>query len=114
MSKHAPVAKATDYMLARWNGFTRFLFDDRISLTNNAAERALRGIALARRSWMFAGGGRRSPFIYGLIMTCKLNDVDPQARVADLLASNADLPQHRPHELLPWNWRAALQVEKAA
>ncbi|MBX9574689.1 MAG: IS66 family transposase [Caulobacteraceae bacterium] len=117
MSKHAPVAKAMDYMLTRWDGFTRFLSDGHICLTNNAAERALRGVALGRRSWMFAGsdrGGRRAAFMYGLITTAKLNDVDPQAWLADVLARIADLPQHRLHELLPWNWKAARQLKKAA
>ena len=58
LSRHAPVAKAMDYMLKRWQGFTRFLEDGRICLTNNAAERALRGLALGRRSWLFAGSDR--------------------------------------------------------
>ncbi|WP_448205696.1 IS66 family transposase [Azospirillum sp. sgz302134] len=117
MSKHAPVAKAMDYLLTRWEGFTRFLSDGRICFTNNAAERALRGVALGRRSWMFAGsdrGGRRAAFMYGLITTCKLNDVDPQAWLADVLARIADLPQHRLHELLPWNWRRAADLEEDA
>ena len=58
LSRHAPVAKAIDYMLKRWEGFTRFLDDGRICLTNNAAERCLRGIALGRKSWLFAGSDR--------------------------------------------------------
>jgi hypothetical protein len=117
MSRHAPVAKVMDYMLTRWDSFTRFLCDGRICLTNNAAERALRGVALGRWSWMFAGsdrGGRHAAFMYGLITTCKPNDVDPQARLADVLARIADLPQHRLHELLPWNWRRATDLEEDA
>ena len=69
LSRHAAVAKAMDYMLKRWDGFTRFLDDGRIRLTNNAAERALRGIALGRKSWLFAGsdrGGARAAVIYTL------------------------------------------------
>ena len=58
-SRHAPVAKAMDYMLKRWDGFTRFLDDGRICLTNNAAKRALRGVAPGRRSWLFCGSDRR-------------------------------------------------------
>src|SRR3954465_958908 len=82
LSRHAETAKAIDYMLKRWPAFTRFLDDGRICLSNNAAERALRGIALGRKSWLFAGsdrGGQRAAALYSLIVTAKLNDVDPQA-----------------------------------
>ena len=81
LSRHAPVAKAMDHMLRRWDGFTRFLDDGRICLTNNAAERALRTLALGRKSWLFAGsdrGGERAAAMYTLIATAKLNDVDPK------------------------------------
>ena len=110
LSRHADVAKAMDYMLKRWAAFTRFLDDGRICLTNNAAERGLRGIALGRRSWLFAGsdrGGERAAAMYSLIVTAKLNDVDPRAWLADVLARIADHPVQRLHELLPWNWREA-------
>ena len=110
LSRHAPVAKAMDYMLRRWDGFTRFLDDGRICLTNNAAERALRPLALGRKSWLFAGsdrGGERAAVMYTLIATAKLNDVDPQAWLADVLGRIAALPHTRVHELLPWNWKAA-------
>ena len=109
LSRHAPVAKAMTYMLKRWDSFTRFLDDGRICLTNNAAERALRGIALGRRAWLFAGsdrGGERAAAMYTVIVTAKLNDVDPQAWLADVLARIAELPHTRVHELLPWNWKA--------
>src|SRR3954451_2321574 len=108
LSRHAETAKAIDYMLKRWPAFTRFLDDGRICLSNNAAERALRGIALGRKSWLFAGsdrGGQRAAAIYSLIVTAKLNDVDPQAWLADVLARIAGHPAHRIDELLPWNWR---------
>ena len=108
LSRHADVAKAFDYMLTRWPAFTVFLRDGRICLTNNAAERALRGIALGRKAWLFAGsdrGGERAAVIYSLIATAKLNDVDPQAWLADVLARIADYPIRRLNELLPWNWR---------
>jgi transposase len=109
LSRHNPVAAAMDYMLKRWDAFTRFLDDGRICLTNNAAERALRGIALGRKAWLFAGsdrGGRRAAMIYSLITTAKMNDVDPQAWLADVLARIADHPAHRIDDLLPWNWKA--------
>ena len=108
MSKHAPVAKAMDYMLTRWEGFTRFLHDGRVCLTNNAAERALRGIALGRRAWLFCGsdrGGQRTAAMYSLIVSAKMNDIDPQAWLADVLARINDLPQTKLHELLPWEWK---------
>ncbi|MEB8492542.1 IS66 family transposase, partial [Acidithiobacillus ferriphilus] len=82
LSRHNDVAKAMDYMLNRWSAFTRFLTDGRICLTNNAAERALRTLALGRKSWLFAGsdrGGERAAMMYTLITTAKMNDVDPQA-----------------------------------
>jgi transposase len=107
MSRHNDVAKAMNYMLKRWDAFTRFLDDGRICITNNAAERALRGIALGRKSWLFAGsdrGGQRAAAMYSLIVTCKLNDVDPQAWLADVLARIADHPAQKLDELLPWNW----------
>jgi transposase len=113
MSRHSDVAKAMNYMFRRWDGFTRFLEDRRICLTNNAAERALRGIALGRKAWLFCGsdrGGHRAADMYSLIVTAKLNDVDPQAWLADVLSRIADHPARRIDELLPWNWRnAALQ-----
>ena len=108
MSRHAPVAKAMDYMLTRWEVFTRFLDDGRICLTNNAAERALRGIALGRKAWLFAGsdrGGERAAFMYTLIGTAKLNGIEPQTWLADVLARIAEHPAQRLHELLPWNWK---------
>lgn len=107
LSRHDPVAKAMDYMLKDWAAFTAFLTDGCICLTNNAAERALRGIALGRKSWLFAGsdrGGERAAFGYTLIGTAKLNNIDPQAWLADTLARINDIPQSRLHELLPWNW----------
>jgi len=109
LSRHAPVAQAIDYMLKRWEGFSRFLADGRICLTNNAAERALRGLALGRKSWLFAGSDRgadRAAVMYTLIASARLNEVDPQAWLADVLARIADTPQSRLADLLPWNWKA--------
>ena len=117
MSRHAEVGKAMDYMLTRWDAFTRFLTDGRICLTNNAAERALRGIALGRKSWLFAGsdrGGDRAAAMYSLIITAKLNGVDPRAWLADVLARIADHPASRLDELLPWNWHKAREGTAAA
>ncbi len=108
LSRGNDLAKAMDYLLKRWSAFTRFLDDGRICLSNNAAERALRGIALGRKSWLFAGsdrGGQRAAALYSLIVTAKMNEVDPQAWLADVLARIAGHPAHRIDELLPWNWQ---------
>jgi transposase len=117
LSRHAETAKAIDYMLTRWPAFTRFLDDGRICLSNNAAERALRGIALGRRAWLFAGsdrGGERAATIYTLIATAKLNNINPQAWLADVLRRIADHPASRLHELLPWYWKALTTRAAAA
>lgn len=106
LSRSSPVAEPIDYVLKRWDGFTSFLSDGRICLTNNAAERALRGFALGRKAWLFAGserGADRAAFMATLINTAKLNDVDPQAWLADVLARVADTSITRLEDLLPWN-----------
>ncbi|MBB4263900.1 hypothetical protein GGD64_007972 [Bradyrhizobium sp. CIR3A] len=103
-------------MLRRWDRFTRFIDEGRICLTNNAAERALRGFALGRKSWLFAGserGADRAAIMATLIMTAKLNDIDPQAWLADVLARIANTPQRRLNELLPWEWKNS-PVQSAA
>ena len=121
LSKHNGVAKAIDYFTTpkhgRWAAFTAFLDDGRICLTNNAAERALRGIALGRKSWLFAGserGGDRAAFMYTLIVTAKMNDIDPQAWMADVLARLPNITVSRVHELLPWHWKVEVEAIKAA
>jgi transposase len=111
LSRHAEVAKAMDYMFRRWPAFTRFLEDGRICISNNAAERALRGIALGRKSWLFCGsdrGGDRAAVMYSLIGTAKLNGVDPQAWLADVLARIHDHPAQHLADLLPWHWHPQL------
>jgi transposase len=116
LSSQSPLAKAMDYSLKRWEALTRFLDDGRICMTNNAAERAVRSIAMGRKNWTFAGsdsGGRRAAAIYTLIETCKLNDIDPRAWLADVLARIADHPAKRIAELLPWNWRTNITARAA-
>jgi transposase len=115
LSRHSEVAKAMDYMLKRWAAFRGFVDDGRICMTNNAAERSLRGVAIGRKAWLFAGsdrGGERAAAIYSLIVTAKMNDVDPKPWLADVLARIADHPARRLDELLPWNWRHANQTAK--
>jgi transposase len=117
LSRSSSVAKPIDYMLKRWDRFANFLDDGRICLTNNAAERALRGFALGRKSWLFAGserGAERAAAMTTLIGTAKLNDIDPLAWLADVLARIADTPQNRLHELLPWEWKKTVRQQVAA
>lgn len=117
LSSAGKVAQAIAYSLNCWDSLVRFLDDGRLCLSNNAAERAVRGIAVGRRNWTFAGsdaGGRRAAAIYTLIETAKLNDVDPQAWLADVLARLQDHPARRIAELLPWAWKNQLHQQKAA
>ena len=106
-----------DDMLKRWIAFTRFLEDGRICLTNNAAERALRGIAIGRKAWLFAGsdrGGGRAAAKYTLIVTAKLNGLNPRAWLSDVLRRIADHPASRLDELLPWNCKEQAAIKLAA
>ncbi|MGY3233201.1 hypothetical protein ACVMAJ_000091 [Bradyrhizobium sp. USDA 4448] len=108
LSRNNDTTKAINYCLGRWDAFSRFLDDGRLCMSNNAAERELRAVAVGRKNWTFAGsdeGGRRSAAIYTLVATCKLNDIDPQAWLADVLARINDHAIQRLDELLPWNWR---------
>jgi transposase len=117
LSSKAPVAKAIDYSLKRWNAFTHFLDDGRLCMSNNAAERAVRGIAVGRKNWTFCGsdsGGGRAAAIYTLIETCKLNGIDARAWLADVLARIATYPMKQLAELLPWNWKVAASAPAQA
>ena len=117
VSGATPIGKALHYMLVRWQAFACFLDDGRICVSNNAAERALRDIAIGRKSWLFAGsdrGGQRAAMIYSLIMTAKLNHIDPHAWLADVLHRIADHPAGRLEELLPWNWAATTRALESA
>jgi len=117
LSAKNETAKAIQYSLSRWTTLTRYLDDGRLCMTNNAAERALRGIAVGRHNWTFAGsdeGGRRAAAIYTLIETAKLNNIDPQAWLADVLARLPDHPAKRIGDLLPWNWHPQNVAAQAA
>ena len=97
LSRNHDLVKAINSMLRRWDAFTRFLDDGRVCLSNNAAERALRCVPLGRKAWLFCGsdrGGQRAAILYTLIQTARLNAVDPQAWLADVLARIADHPRH--------------------
>jgi transposase len=100
------LAKAIGYSLTRWRALTRYRDDGRIEIDNNAAERALRGVALGRGNYLFMGsdaGGERAAAIYSLVETAKLNGLDPQAYLREVLTRIADHPINRIDELLPWN-----------
>jgi len=117
VSKNSETGKAINYSLKRWLALTRFLDDGRLCMSNNAAERELRAVAVGRKNWTFAGsdeGGRRAAALYTLIATAKLNDVDPQGWLADVLARLPDHPAKRLDELLPWNWRSHKLPAEAA
>jgi len=117
LSAKNEVAKAIQYSLNCWAALTRFLDDGRLCMSNNAAERGLRPVAVGRHNWTFLGsdeGGNRAAAIYTLIETCKLNDVDPQAWLADVLARLPDHSAKRVDELLPWNWKRAPEQKAAA
>lgn len=106
VSKKSDIAGAIHYALARWQAFTRFAHDGRIEIDNNAAERALRAVALGRKNYLFAGsdsGGERAAAMYSLIGTCKLNEINPEAYLRHVLTHIAEHPINRIKELLPWN-----------
>ena len=119
LSRKSELAGAIRYALSRWEALCRYRDDGRAELDNNAAERALRTIALGRKNHLFAGadtGGERAAGIYSLIGTAKLNDIDPEAYLRRVLERIAEHPINRIDELLPWNVAASLtpRVQQAA
>lgn len=106
LSGKSDLAKAIRYTLSRWAALNCYADDGRVEIDNNAAERSIRGIALGRKNWLFAGsdnGGERAAAIYSLIETCKLNGIDPEAYLRSVLTNIADHPINRVADLLPWN-----------
>jgi transposase len=117
ISQKSETAKAIRYALTRWEALGRYCDDGRIEIDNNAAERALRCVALGRKNYLFAGsdaGGERAAAMYSLIGTAKLNDCNPEAYLRDVLTRIAEHPITRIAELLPWNFKPPAQETKAA
>lgn len=115
VSAKSELARAIGYTLTRLGSLTRCRDDGRIEIDNNAAERALRGVSLGRKNFMFMGsdaGGERAAAIYSLVETAKLNGIDPEAYLRDVLARIADHPINRIDELLPWNIATPQHIEQ--
>lgn len=107
ISGKTDLAKAIRYSTLRWEQLTRYTTDGRLEMSNNAAERSIRPLALGRKNYLFAGsdaGGRRAAAIYTLIETARMNHLDPEAWLTDIINRIADHPISRINELLPWNW----------
>ena len=121
VSAKSDLAQAIGYSLAHWQALTRYCEDGRIEIDNNAAERALRGVGLGRKNYLFFGsdaGGERAAAIYSLVETAKLNGLDPEGYLREVFERIAEHPINRIEELLPWNvaqqWRDQPQERRAA
>jgi transposase len=114
LSRKSDTAQAVRYALGRWEALLRYVDDGHLEIDNNAAERALRVVALGRKNYLFAGsdrGGERAATIYGLVGTAKLNGLDPEGYLREVLSRIADHPINRIEELLPWNLAADRSAE---
>ena len=115
LSRSSYVAEPIDYMLKRWDRFARFVGGRQDVPDEQRGRTCIARIRSGRKSWLFAGSDRgadRAAVMATLIVTAKLNDVDPQAWLADIFRRIAEIPQSRLHELLPWEWKA--KAENAA
>jgi transposase len=108
LSAKNALARAIQYALSRWEALMRYAGDGRLAIDNNVAERSLRGIAITRKNFLFLGseaGGKRAATLYTVLESAKLNGLDPEAYLADVIDRMAKgHPINRLAELLPWNW----------
>jgi transposase len=108
LSRTSTLAKAIRYSTSRWPALTRYTTDGRLEMTNNAVERAIRPLAMTRKNFIFLGsdtGGDRAAAMFSILETCKLNNINPEAYLRDVLARIADHPIKRINDLLPWRWK---------
>ena len=117
LSLKSTIAKALQYSLSRWEALARYASDGRLAIDNNVAERGLRTIAVTRKNYLFLGsdeGGLRAAHIYTVVESARLNGLNPQAYLADVIDRMAKgWPRSRLAELLPWNWSATKALESA-
>jgi transposase len=118
LSLKSTLGKAIQYSLGRWEALARYASDGRLAIDNNVAERGLRTIAVTRKNFLFLGsdeGGLRAAHIYTVVESARLNGLNPQAYLADVIDRMAKgWPRSRLAELLPWNWSATKDIEAAA
>lgn len=111
------LASAIRYARSRWHALTRYLDDGRLEISNNAAENQIRPAAVGRKNWLFCGsdvGGERAAGFYTLIRTARLNGVEPEAWLTDVIARIGGHPINRLAEMLPWNWQTPATQSVAA
>lgn len=107
LSAKSELAIAIDYAVSRWAAMIRYTRDGRLEISNNLCENALRGVSIGRKNWLFIGsreGGETAALFYSLVETCRMNDIDVQAYLTDLIARIGAHPINRIDELLPWHW----------
>ncbi|MHC2628834.1 transposase [Bradyrhizobium liaoningense] len=119
ISRRSTLIKAIDYMLERWQGLTTFLDDRRLEPDTNTVERSIRPIAIGKKNSLFSGdegGGETWAILASLLNTAKLNGLDPEAYLVDVLDRmvSGATKTNQLHELLAWNWKAAREAEKRA
>uniref|UniRef100_UPI002A819764 IS66 family transposase n=1 Tax=Enterobacter sp. 262D3 TaxID=3077763 RepID=UPI002A819764 len=106
LSVHAEMAKAFTYMLKEWDALNEYCRNGQVEIDNNIGENALRTVAVGRKNYLFFGsdnGGEAAAIIYSLLGTCKLNGVEPEGWLREVISKINDWPSNRLHELLPWN-----------